>query len=54
MRLHFGLGEATEAVVVEVRWPSGVVDRFNGVNANKFLQVTEGEGKLVVLGFKKE
>ena len=54
IRLHFGLGEATEAVVVEVRWPSGVVDRFNGVNANKFLQVTEGEGKLVVLDSKKE
>ena len=54
MRLHFGLGEAMEAVVVEVQWPSGLVDRFEGVNANRFLRVTEGEGKLVILGSEKE
>ena len=43
MRLHFGLGAAQKAVLVEIRWPSGVVDRFSDVKPNQFLQVTEGE-----------
>ena len=45
MRLHFGLGAAQEADLVEVRWPSGRVDRFEGVKTNQFLQVKEGEGQ---------
>ena len=44
MRLHFGLGEASVTDLVEVRWPSGVVDRFEGVKTNQFLRVKEGEG----------
>ena len=43
MRLHFGLGAAQKADLVEVRWPSGVVDRFSNVRTNQFLQVTEGK-----------
>ena len=46
MRLHFGLGEASEADLVEIRWPSGLVERFEGVKANQFLKAIEGEGQL--------
>jgi hypothetical protein len=44
MRLHFGLGQAVLADLVEIRWPSGLVERFEGVKANQFLIAKEGEG----------
>ncbi len=40
--LHFGLGSADVADVVEIRWPSGAIDRLNTVRANQSLTVTEG------------
>jgi hypothetical protein len=41
-RLHFGLGDAARADSVEVRWPSGVVDFFKDVAADRVLTVREG------------
>ena len=38
---HFGLGGATQADTVEVRWPSGIVQRFTDVPADQVLMVTE-------------
>jgi len=46
MRLHFGLGEHQEAELVEVRWPSGKVERFTHVSANQVLVLREGEGQI--------
>jgi hypothetical protein len=40
-RLHFGLGEATEAEV-EIRWPDGSRQTLPHVPANRFLKVVEG------------
>src|ERR1051325_6036608 len=31
MRVHFGLGKAAKVDWVEIRWPSGLVERFEGV-----------------------
>jgi len=42
LRVHFGLGKATHADV-EVRWPSGIVDRFRA-KANQVVRVVEGIG----------
>jgi hypothetical protein len=42
LRVHFGLGKATGAEI-EVRWPSGTIDRFR-VNANQVVTVVEGKG----------
>jgi hypothetical protein len=42
LRVHFGLGKATSAAV-EVRWPSGTVDRFRA-DANRVVVVVEGKG----------
>jgi hypothetical protein len=43
LRPHFGLGKATEAEEVEIRWPSGQVTRLHHVPANQILHVREGE-----------
>ena len=42
MRVHFGLGDATTASI-EVRWPSGVIDRFT-TDVNRVVTVVEGKG----------
>ena len=40
-RVHFGLGRYTRAKL-EVRWPSGTVDRLS-VEANQVVTVVEGQ-----------
>ncbi len=42
----FGLGAATQADSLLVYWPSGRVDRFHNVAANRELLLIEGEGEL--------
>ena len=45
LRLHFGLGRAQMADVVEVRWPTTQkVERFTQVKANQILTIAEGKG----------
>ncbi len=44
LRLHFGLGSAAKADLVEVRWPSGQVDRLRDVESNHVVYVQEGKG----------
>ena len=41
-RLHFGLGARTKVDSIEVRWPSGTVQRFDAVPANTFIKIVEG------------
>ena len=40
-RAHFGLGPSTKALVVEITWPSGIVQRLESVAANQILTVKE-------------
>ena len=42
--LTFGLGPHDKAESVEVRWPSGEVDRLSDVGAGQTITVTEGQG----------
>jgi hypothetical protein len=44
LRLHFGLEKRTKIDIIEIRWPSGAVDKVTNVNANTFLTVKEGQG----------
>jgi hypothetical protein len=44
LRLHFGLEKRTKIDSIEVRWPSGVVDKVANLNANKILTIKEGQG----------
>ena len=39
--VHFGLGADTEAESVEIRWPSGTLQRLEHVAADRVLRVTE-------------
>jgi hypothetical protein len=41
LRVHIGLGSATVADEVEVRWPGGGVQRIENVKANQVLKVVE-------------
>lgn len=43
-RLHFGLGDATKVDLLEVRWPSGLVEKLQNVPANRVVTVKEGAG----------
>jgi hypothetical protein len=40
-RLHFGLGQATRIDSLEVRWPSGLVQKLHDVNGNQVFLVKE-------------
>ena len=42
MRMHFGLGRNKSIDLVEISWPSGVVDRLEQVQANQVVVVEEG------------
>ena len=41
--LHFGLGAETEALVVQIQWPSGITETLENVPADQLLEVTEPE-----------
>jgi len=53
-RLHFGLGKATKAETVEVKWPSGLRQVFHDVDADKFYQIQEGSGQLALQRFARK
>lgn len=44
LRAHFGLGGASRAEKVEIRWPSGRMDELTGIAANHIYTVVEGQG----------
>jgi hypothetical protein len=41
LRAHFGLGQATRAERLEIRWPSGIRQVLKDVAADQFLKVDE-------------
>ena len=44
LRVSFGLGDRMIADAVEIRWPSGEMERLHGIVANQFLTVVEARG----------
>jgi hypothetical protein len=44
-RLHFGLGAATRVESIEIRWPSGRVDRLVGLEADRAYRIREGDAR---------
>ncbi len=46
MRVHFGLGQTDKIDFVEVRWPSGVTERFDSLSVNSIHELKEGTGKI--------
>jgi hypothetical protein len=51
--LTFGLGQQTRADAIEIRWPSGLVEKLSGVNAGATLTVTEGKGVTKTVAYGK-
>jgi hypothetical protein len=39
-----GLGAAAKVDRLEIHWPSGRIDRFSDLPANRYIRITEGEG----------
>ena len=44
MRVHFGLGSASKVEWVEIRWPSGLTERFTNLAVDQIHTRTEGTG----------
>ena len=44
MGVHFGVGKATSVDYVEVRWPSGLAERFANPKVDSIVTLTEGRG----------
>jgi enediyne biosynthesis protein E4 len=42
--LTYGLGQHEQADTIEIRWPSGQVDKLSGIRAGQTVTVTEGQG----------
>jgi hypothetical protein len=51
-RLHFGLGPE-KAADIEIRWPSGLQEKFKGVAADQLLVLKEGSGIVPGAGWSK-
>ena len=47
MRVHFGLGAAAKVDWVEIRWLSGLIERFTDLRVDAIHTVREGSGKAV-------
>jgi hypothetical protein len=53
MRVHFGLGKADKIEWVEVRWPSGLLERFSDLAVDQVHTLKEGAGTPVQTEAKK-
>ena len=53
MRVHFGLGATAKINSVQVRWPSGLVERFDNVSVDAIHTLKEGSGEMVSTTPKK-
>jgi hypothetical protein len=47
MRIHFGLGAVTRIEWVQIRWPSGLTEQFDGVSVDTIHTLKEGSGTAV-------
>ena len=48
MRVHFGLGSAAKVDSVQIRWPSGLTERFANLPADSVHALKEGSGTPVI------
>ena len=44
VRVHFGLGRASQIDRLEIRWPAGGTDVVRNVSVNQLLTIIEGQG----------
>jgi len=53
LRLHFGLGEISRIDKVEVQWPNGKTQVFEGINADRFYHLKQ-DGILMMVDHTKQ
>ena len=53
LRVHFGLGKNKTIKTIEIRWPSGQIDKLNDVAVNQLITVKEGAGIVRKTWFKR-
>jgi hypothetical protein len=53
MRVHFGLGSASKIEWVEIRWPSGLTERFASLPVDQIHTLKEGSGTAAEADAKK-
>jgi hypothetical protein len=51
--LTFGLGEQAQADAVEVRWPSGRIDKLLNLTGGQTFVIEEGKGVIVSRHYRK-
>jgi len=44
IRVHFGLGSAAKLDSVQIRWPSGLLEKFDNLTVDKIHTFKEGSG----------
>ena len=54
LRLHFGLEKRSKVDSIQVRWPSGAVDKIANVGVNRIITIKEGQGKVDEKEFIKQ
>jgi hypothetical protein len=54
LRLYFGLEKRSKVDLIEVRWPSGTVDKISGVGVNRIVTIKEGQGKVDEKEFSRQ
>ena len=53
-RVHFGLGQKSNIDGLEIRWPSGQVERLRSVPLDRIVSIEEGKGITQVLEARKQ
>jgi hypothetical protein len=43
-RVHFGLGTAKQIDWIQIRWPSGLVERYSNISVDTIQTIKEGTG----------
>ena len=51
LRVHFGIGKADKVELLEIRWPSGLVETSKDLKPNQVVFVKEGEGIVRTMQF---
>jgi enediyne biosynthesis protein E4 len=52
--VHFGIGKAEKVELLEIRWPSGLIEKVENIKPNQLIYVEEGKGIVRFTAFHAE
>src|SRR5260370_17635066 len=52
LRVHFGIGKAENIELLEIRWPSGLIETLKDIKPNQVIFVKEAEGIMRTMAFQ--